>query len=131
MKTIDVLIVVDVEGALAGTLSENVYLIDTNKYFGSGSEGQEELRTACLDGQVIQWRIQPVAVSNDVEITGFTGQIISENICNPEKVTALGETYWTSRVETQGKSKTYQYSVNVTADGKAMTFDPFLVVKAD
>lgn len=130
MKTIDVLIIVDVIGALAGSLSDNVYLVDTNKYAGSGSEGQEELRTACQDGQVIRWRITPISNSNDVEIVGFTGQIINENVCNPIKVPGVDGDHWEGRVETRGSTGDYQYSVNVTADGRQMTFDPFLVVKA-
>ena len=131
MKTIDVLIVVDTEGALAsGNLGENVYLIDTNKFFGSGSEGQEELKTACTDGQVINWRVVAVSPSNDVEITDFTGQIKTEEICIPSKQGLEGEYYWAGRVESQGKSASYQYSTVLSLDGRSMTFDPFLVVTA-
>lgn len=77
MKTIEVLIVVDVEGALAGTLQNNVYLVDTNKYMGSGDEGQVELKTACYDGQIIKWRVEAISADNEVNITSFTGQMVN------------------------------------------------------
>lgn len=128
MNNIDVLIVVDVQGALAGSLSDNVYLIDTNKHVGSGSEGQTELRTACQDGQVINWSVTPVSPSSDVNITKFTGQMISTEICVPSPVTVLGVTYWAGRVEARGFTGNQQYSVELTMDGKTMSFDPFLVI---
>jgi hypothetical protein len=130
MSSVSVLIVVDAFNALAtGNLQENVYLVDTNKYFGSGNEGQAELQTACADGQIINWRITPVAPDTNAVLTGFTGQIITESICNPVQQGLVGDEYWSSRVETQGKTGTYQYSAKVTIDGREMTFDPFLVVK--
>lgn len=129
MQTIDVLIIVDVEGALAsGNLTENVYLVDSNKYFGSGSEGQAELKTACKDGQLIAWSVTPVSPSTQVEITQFTGQMVSDKICVPQPVTTPESTYWEGRVEAQGTASTQQYSVNLTMDGREMGFDPYLVI---
>ncbi len=133
MKEINVLMVVDVVGALSsGNLTENIYLVDTNKYFGSGSEGQAELVTSCNDGQIIIWNVTPINPGNDVQITGFGGQIITENICNPRKSELPGgSVIWSGRVETQGKTAKYQYNCTLSFDGKNMTFDPFLNVKAD
>lgn len=128
LKTIDVLIVVDVEGALAGTLQDNVYLIDTNKHVGSGAEGQVELVTACQDGQLITWNVTPVSPSSDVEITQFTGQMIDDKICSPQQYSSPNGPYWEGRVEAQGQTGRQQYSVVLTMDGKAMTFDPFLQI---
>lgn len=131
MKNVDVLIVVDTLGAMASSdLQSNVYLVDTNKYFGSGSEGQAELKTACQDGQIIRWRVSPVSPENDVNITGFTGQMVTEKVCTPTKQGITGEFFWEGRVESQGATGNYQYSATLSIDGKAMTFDPFLVVKA-
>lgn len=132
VKEINVLIVVDVEGALAsGDLGSNVYLIDTNKFFGSGSEGQQELVTSCVDGQIIIWSVASVNPGDDAQITGFTGQIIDQRICIPKQSTLVtGETVWSGRVESQGAVARYQYSCTLSFDGKAMTFDPFLDVKA-
>ena len=48
MKKVEILMVVDAAAALASRdLQSNIYLVDTNKYVGSGNEGQAELKTAC------------------------------------------------------------------------------------
>jgi hypothetical protein len=131
VKNIDVLIVVDVEAALASeNLGENVYLIDTNKYSGSGNEGQEELKTTCGDGQLISWRVAPISSSTDADIVSFTGEMIDQKICTPGPQGPPGDEYWEGRVESRGAAATYQYSVALSFDGKQMTFDPFIVVTA-
>lgn len=132
MREVNVLIVVDVEGALASNdLGSNVYMIDTNKHFGSGSEGQEELVTACKDGQILVWSVAAVNSGNNAEIAGFKGTIIDQKICQPKQSTPVtGMTVWAGRVESQGTSNTYQYSCTLSFDGKAMDFDPYLKVSA-
>jgi hypothetical protein len=130
MNVIDVLIVVDVVGALAsGNLTQNVYLVDTNKYVGSGSEGQAELKTACKDGQLIRWSVAPVSPSTDVEISGFVGQMVNDKVCVPKKIETVESAYWEGRVESRGQAMTEQYSAKLTMDGKEMEFDPFLEIK--
>jgi hypothetical protein len=126
MNTIDVLIVADVEGALAsGDLGSNVYMIDTNKHVGSGNEGQAELYTVCHDTQKISWNVASVAASNDVQIYEFTGQMIGDKICVPQQGP---DGSWQGTVEAQGTTGQQQYSVILTMDGKQMSFDPFLVI---
>lgn len=129
MQTVDVLIVVDALGALAGSLQDNVYLVDTNKHVGSGNEGQVELKTSCKDGQIINWRVTGISPSSDINITGFTGQIIADKVCVPKKEGSDLEPYWEGIVETQGSKGEYQYSVVLEIDGAQKTFDPFLEVK--
>jgi hypothetical protein len=131
IKEINVLIVVDVEGALASNdLGSNVYLIDTNKFFGSGSEGQTELVTACMDGQIIIWSVAPVNPGDDAEITGFTGQMVNQKICVPQQTTMpTGDVVWSGRVESQGATGKVQYSCTISFDGKNLAFDPFLNIK--
>jgi len=128
MKTIDVLIVVDALGSLAGKLQDNVYLVDTNKHIGSGHEGQAELRTACSDGQLIRWRVEPISPSNDVTISRFTGKMVEQKVCTPKREGSPDDEYWEGRVETQGSVGNYQYSVVLSIDGREQSFDPFLVV---
>lgn len=129
MKQIDILMVVDAVGALASNnLTANIYLIDNNKYVGSGNEGQAELRTACTDGQIINWKVTSINPGNDVEIQSFSGQMITGNFCNPQKQGITGEEFWQGRIEVNGKAQTVQYNATLTIDGKPMTFDPFLVV---
>lgn len=130
MKSIDILVVVDTLGATAsGNLQSNVYLIDTNKYLGSWNEGQCELHTICYDNQIIKWRVTPVSPENDVDIVGFTGQMIDQKICVPQKQGITQDIYWEGIVETRGDVGRYQYSMVLTIDGKRMTFDPFLEVQ--
>lgn len=131
-NVINVLIVADVENALSsGDLGSNVYLIDSNKHFGSGSEGQQELVTACTDGQIIVWSVASVDPGDDADIVSFEGQAVDQKICVPTSSTPLpGETVWTGRVESQGAVAQYQYNCTLSFDGKAMTFDPFLNVVA-
>jgi hypothetical protein len=130
LNIVDVLIVVDVVGALAsGNLTENVYLVDTNKYVGSGSEGQAELKTVIKDGQILRWSVVPVSPSTDVEITGFVGQMVNDKVCVPRKVETVEGSFWEGRVESQGQAKTEQYSAKLTMDGKQMEFDPYLEIK--
>ncbi|WP_419834812.1 alpha-pore-forming tripartite toxin MakABE regulator [Endozoicomonas atrinae] len=131
MKRIEVLIAVDASAALASNdLQSNVYLIDTNKYMGSGNEGQAELKTACQDGQLICWRVVPISQDNEVSISGFTGQMIDDGVCTPEKQGIDGDIYWEGRVEARGTTGTQQYSAVLVIDGKSMTFDPYLDIKS-
>lgn len=131
-NVINVLIVVDVEGALASNdLGSNVYLIDSNKYFGSGNEGQQELITSCVDGQVIVWSVTPVNPGDDAEIVSFQGQAVTSKICVPQQITLpTGGTVWSGRVESQGVVAQYQYNCSLSFDGKTMTFDPYINVKS-
>lgn len=130
MPQVNILIVVDVENAMASDdLGSNVYLIDTRKHFGSGNEGQQELYTACMDGQILIWSIASVNPGADAEISGFTGMMVDQNVCCPKMSTLPGgDTVWSARVESQGKTGDFQYSCTLTFDGKQMTFDPFLRV---
>lgn len=129
MSNVDVLIIVDVDGALANGLGDNVYLVDTHKHVGSGQEGQSELQTACVDGDTITWHVAPVSPSSQIEITAFTGQMVDDHQCTPQKFNDLNGPFWQGRVESQGVASTQQYSVTMTAAGSPpMSFDPFLVI---
>lgn len=129
MNRIDILIAIDVLGALAaGTLEGYVYLVDTNKYLGSWQEGQSALNTVCQDGQSLTWSITPVDPGSQIDITAFSGQMVDQNICVPAPDPFMGNTVWNGRVETQGAFASYPYSVTVTMSGKAMTFASYLKV---
>ncbi|MGC5703026.1 hypothetical protein J4P02_22735 [Pseudomonas sp. NFXW11] len=132
MKEISVLIVVDVENALAtNDLGSNVYLIDNNKNSGSTAEGQEELVTACANGQVINWSVVPVVSQNQVEINSFYGDMTKDKICVPTKVPGQGRTYWQGRVNDTHIGDKVWYSVELLMNGAhTMSFDPFLRIVA-
>ncbi len=129
---VDVLVAVDALGASQpnqGGLQNNVYLIDTNQHMGSGREGQSELVTACSDGQMIKWTITPIDPDDDIAITGFKGQMISDGVCVPVQVNAPSGPYWEGRVEARDTTGQQQYSMVVKIDGQdGYTFDPFLQI---
>jgi hypothetical protein len=133
LKTVEVLVVVDVEGALTSGSSDcsgSVYLVDTNQYMGSGHEGQVELMTACKPGQTIQWNVSPISADNDVEISGFTGAMIQDSYCVPKQ----DGSQWVGLVQSPaGYTGNQQYSVTLTFNNvpsSAKTFDPYLVISA-
>lgn len=129
MNRIDILIAVDVVGALAaGTLQGYVYLVDTNKYLGSWQEGQSSLNTVCQDGQWLTWSITSVDPGNEVDIAGFSGPMVSGQICTPAQDPFTGNTVWNGQVETRGAYASYPYSVTVAMGGAQMVFSAFLKV---
>jgi hypothetical protein len=129
LNTLNILIVVDVQGALASSsLMNNVYMVDTNKYLGSWQEGTNQLHTVCQDGQLLNWRAVSISPDNEINITGFSGQMVSTKICNPVQQGLAGETYWTGRVETQGAFSSYDYTLTLSIDGKKLSFSPFVKV---
>jgi len=76
-KTISILVIVDVVGALAsGSLQDNVYLIDNNKKGGSLDEGKAVLKTRVHQGDQIIWNVLPL------EPEAFTQ--ISDIVIDPE-----------------------------------------------
>lgn len=126
MATINVLIVVDVVGATSsGSLTNNLYMIDTTKYLGTLEAGNE-LITTLNAGDVVAWACAPVDPGTNLLIAGFTGQADRVNI-NPKQDPVTGE--WESRftvpIGTPAGTQ-FQYSVTMSVDGKLYGFDPFL-----
>lgn len=129
MGAVDILIVVDSDGALTSeSLQDNVYLVDTTKYLGSWSEGQCELETSCYDLQTINWRVVPINGVSQVEISSFTGQMIDERVCVPERTGKGDNAFWQGVVQNRGQAGRYQYSCVLSFHGKPMTFDPWINV---
>lgn len=127
MAIIDVLIVVDCLGAAAGNnLVDNVYLADSLKFLGSWNEGQCDLHTLTETGQMIKWRVVPVSPDSTVAITGFGGQMVDQRICKPVQ-TGIDEGVWEGRI--QADPGRYTYNVNLSVDGKRMSFSPYIEVQ--
>ncbi|MEO1088239.1 MAG: hypothetical protein AAFY88_28750, partial [Acidobacteriota bacterium] len=83
MTEIDILMMVDVEGALSsGNLGANIYLVDTTGYLGIGREGIAELVTVAANGDVLKWTVAPVQPSAVVSIHSFEGAAVPTHI-NP------------------------------------------------
>lgn len=132
MSTVNVLLAVDVTGALvSGDLGANTYMVDSTKYAGSGFEGTTELMTSIGIGDTIVWSVVPIDPGTNVIITGFAGQAITEKIINPVKM-PFSKQAFESKFQPPGGSgsgTTFQYTLKLSFEGKEMTFDPFLVVK--
>ncbi len=129
MKKVEILIIVDASAALASRdLQSNIYLVDTNKYMGSGNEGQAELQTACQDGQLLSWRVVSISPDNEVSIVSFAGQMITDRVCVPQKMGISEDCYWEGQVEAQGQAGTQQYNATLAIDGAQLTFDPYLTI---
>lgn len=129
MNRIDILIAVDVAGALAaGTLQGSVYLVDSNQYLGSWQEGQSALNTVCQDGQLLCWSVAPIDPASQVEIAGFAGPLVDGGICRPAQDTLAGGGAWIGRVETQGAFASYAYTVNLAMSGRQLGFAAFVKV---
>lgn len=129
MRQVDILIAVDVLGvATNGSLRENLYMVDTNKYLGSWDEGSCDLHTLCQDAQIINWRITSVNPDEDVSITGFSGDMIDKQVCIPKK-TGDYDPLWSAEVLSRQQSGRYAYTVDVSVDGRVFTFDPYLEIQ--
>ncbi len=129
--TIDVLLAVDVEGALSsGNLGANIYMIDTNGYAGSGAEGQDELVTTVGNGQTIVWSVTPVDPATNAAIVGFSGQAVPTNI-NPTQLPVQWGAPWQASTFIPGGTSGTEYQYTMTLQfggptGKTLSFDPFL-----
>jgi hypothetical protein len=129
--TIDVLILIDVNGALElnpPIANGNVYMVDTNKFFGSLQEGGEELITTVSNGQTIVWSVAPVDPATSVAIAGFTGAAVGSVIA---PVSEPQEGTWSAQVDIPLNTPVntqFQYSVELQLGGQTLSFDPYLQV---
>ncbi len=120
---------VDVEGALASdNLSSNIYLVDTNKYMGSGNEGQDELKTTLSIGDTIVWSVAPIDPGTNATLVSFSGTAVTDKVIAPVEQTngSFSSLFQPAGGTPAGTS--YQYSATLSFEGKNMTFDPYLIV---
>lgn len=131
MSSVNVLVAVDVEGALtSGNLGQNVYMVDTNKYAGSGAEGTSELQTKLSIGDIVTWTVAPIDPGTNVSISSFSGTAVSDGYINPVQ-DPLSAKAFESKFQPPGGSASgtsYQYTMTLSFEGKNMTFDPYLIV---
>jgi hypothetical protein len=129
VNLLNVLIVVDTEGALAsGSLADNCYLVDTNGYLGSWQEGTDQLHSVCQDGQLIRWNAASVSPSGQVAISGFTGPMVDQAICVPTMTEPGDDPVWTGRVQSRGAFASFAYTATLSIQGKELQADCFLKV---
>jgi hypothetical protein len=129
MRVINILVIVDCIGAVStGNLKDNVYIVDTNGYEGSWNEGTSQLVSVCQDGQGLSWSVTSVNPGNEVNIVSFSGQMVSSSVCNPKKQGIDGAESWAGNVQTRGGIGQFKYTINLSINGKAMSFDPYIKV---
>ncbi|MEH3053772.1 MAG: hypothetical protein PGN13_07140 [Patulibacter minatonensis] len=129
MNTLNVLIAVDVEAALAASsLEDAIYFVDTNGYLGSWQEGTNTLNSVCQDGQLISWSAAPVNAGDAVVIAGFGGDAVSQRICVPAPDPFQGDAVWNARVEAQGSYASLAYTVTLGLGGAQLGASAFLKV---
>ncbi len=129
MNKIYVLIAVDAEGALSSkSLTNNVYMVDTNKYIGSWQQGQSDLHTVVQDGQVVVWYAVGVNPGNAVAVSGFSGQMLRAKVCVPRESITLGNGAWGGQVETRGSVGNFPYTVSMSIGSETLTFSAHLKV---
>ncbi|WP_375280810.1 hypothetical protein [Pseudooctadecabacter sp.] len=131
MGTVNVLVAVDVEGALAtGDLGANTYMVDTNKYAGSGAEGTDELKTVLAIGDAIAWSVAPIDPGTNVAISSFAGTAVDDKVIAPQPNPLSAQSFVSLFQPAGGTASgtSFQYTMTLSFEGKEMTFDPYLIV---
>jgi hypothetical protein len=107
MKTITIVSVVDVIGALAdASLDYNIYLFDNNKTGGSQDLGTASLKTKVSAGDRLLWTIMPMEPESYSAIKEIT---IDKTVCEPVLRTYEGSdvTFWEAIVKKDIAEVTY------------------------
>ncbi|AJW98232.1 hypothetical protein [Burkholderia gladioli] len=125
MANIYVDVLVNVAKAIdENNLSKYVFMVDSTGYSGDGSEGSNELRTKCENGDTIVWSAVSINPGDSVSILGFTGAAIP-GMVNPQRYPQYDGTVWGGRVNSAGSN--IQYSITMLLENNhQMTFDPFI-----
>lgn len=112
-KTISILVIVDVVGALASdTLDGNIYLIDNNQKNGSTDEGTDQLKTQVEVGDKILWNILPLEPEAFATVSDI---VIDPEYCKVEKKKYQESDimYWLGTVKKQPKVLPYKLRIKL------------------
>jgi hypothetical protein len=110
MKTITIVSVVDVVGALADeSLNYNIYLFDNNKTSGSQNLGTDCLKTKVSVGDRLLWTIMAMEPESYSAINQIT---IDKTVCEPALRTYEGSdvTFWEGIVKKDIEEVPYSIS---------------------
>jgi hypothetical protein len=125
MTTIYVDVIVNVDKAIESqNLSKYVFMVDTTGYSGDGSEGSNELRTTCQNGDTIVWTAVSLNPGESIAIHSFGGQAIP-NMINPAPYPQYNQTVWGGRVNAAGNGVQYTMTL-LLGSSTLLTFDPFI-----
>lgn len=137
MANVDILIAVDVAGALSGrpctdSLSGNLYMVDTNKDMGSYREGGPELVTKLNNGDHLVWQLVGIdpATTSDIKIKSFSGQAISggniSSLYPNRSYNPVGRVWEGNFVANPESTKRIPYTMTLSLYGHDMSWDPYL-----
>ncbi len=130
MAEVNVLIIVDVEGASTSKdLGANVWMLDTGKYNGTQECGNE-LVTKLNAGDELRWTLTPIDPGSAVTFASgqpFSGQALP-NIIDPKPDPVNPSSYLSRFFPPAGtpSGTDYQYTVSLNLEGNVMSFDPSL-----
>jgi hypothetical protein len=131
MATIDVLVVVDVEGTTTtGSLADHVWMIDSGSYLGTQEAGNE-LITYVNAGDEIVWALTAIDPGDSLAWGAgqpFSGNAVSGNNISPKPNPVEQDQYLAkfSVPDNTPAGTTYQYSMTLAIEKNQYTFDPFL-----
>jgi hypothetical protein len=129
MSAVDVLIVIDTDGAAnSGNLRDNVLLLETAEDADLWNKQCCDLITCCKAGQIVKWKAIPKYPESAVEILEFKGQMV-QGACKPIQKDIFSG-IWEGQVSPSSKG-TYQYTVDLIFDGIRMAFNPYLLVSKE
>jgi len=120
-QPISIRAVIDVVGALAtGSLSGNLYLLDTNRANGSTGIGTESLRTRVRKGDQVLWTALPLECEAFASIEDI---VVDKEFCMVESRTYPGTdvSYWIGTVKRDTEIATYYIKFKLGTRMEAMT----------
>lgn len=118
---ITIMTFINVIGALArNTLTDNLYMIDSNKANGSQDLGTGVLKTKVKMGDQLLWTVMPIEPEAFGSITGI---IIDSDFCEPEQKYFPGSdvTYWQGTVKKDLQSVPYNLKMRVGTRDQELT----------
>jgi len=119
-RTVQIQIALDSVSALSrNTLTDNLYLFDSNRAQGSTGLGTTNLSTAVSEGDTIIWFLTGIEVETYQAIKSFAGPISS--VVTPVEKFWYGNAYWEATVGPG--SGTYTYTLDIKVESKLMTLD--------
>lgn len=120
MKTITILSLVDVVGALADdSITNNLYLFDNNKVNGSADQGTGILKTKVNSGDRLIWTLMSLEPESYAAISNIT---MDTEVCDPEKKTYPDSDiiYWEGIVKKEAPSTFYKITYEVGTQQQAI-----------
>ncbi len=124
-RTIQITLVLDSVSALArNTLTDNLYLFDSNRANGSTGLGTAGLSTAVREGDILIWFLAGLEVETYQVIKSITGD--AATLVNPVEKVLYGTPYWEGTVGPGSGSHAYSLELKVESRLMSLNVGPSL-----